>query len=294
MIRTYQKHKHVFDTVAVISFWAILCVVFSSVSVLRPYCVQYPYKELLSALFFMCAVAGSRWIAFPCLFQKGQRAAFWLVSAALLLLSAGAELLLVNNELTVCNPYMKETPGLVFTLFLSLLTRDTGIFSFRMLFALQSYYERRFHNMDGPDCPHTVSLKEETEKEAAVTEEVSSTPLEEPTNERVLITGDTPSPENLSGTQFNDFMQDVLKTIEMNPDHRVPHIIEHLHHDMSPRTVERCIAELKKQGLIEHAGSKKSGGYRVVSTPQDNETIAPTLQEDTVAEEKAAEPTSEK
>ena len=189
---------------------------------------------------------------------------------------------------------MKETPGLVFTLFLSLLIRDTGIFSFRMLFALQSYYERRFHNMDGPDCPHTVSLKEETEKEAAVTEEVSSTPLEEPTNERVLITGDTPSPENLSGTQFNDFMQDVLKTIEMNPDHRVPHIIEHLHHDMSPRTVERCIAELKKQGLIEHTGSKKSGGYRVVSTPQDNETIAPTLQEETVAEEKAAEPTSEK
>ena len=63
---------------------------------------------------------------------------------------------------------------------------------------------------------------------------------------------------------------------------------------MSPRTVERCIAELKKQGLIEHTGSKKSGGYKVVSTPQDNETIAPTLQEETVAEEKAAEPTSEK
>jgi len=36
-------------------------------------------------------------------------------------------------------------------------------------------------------------------------------------------------------------------------------------------TVERCIAVLKKQGLIEHSGSKKTGGYRAVTPPPKSE-----------------------
>jgi len=32
----------------------------------------------------------------------------------------------------------------------------------------------------------------------------------------------------------------------------------------SHSTVERCIAELRKQGLIEHSGSKKNGGYHLL------------------------------
>ncbi|MCR5550457.1 MAG: winged helix-turn-helix transcriptional regulator [Bacteroidales bacterium] len=37
---------------------------------------------------------------------------------------------------------------------------------------------------------------------------------------------------------------------------------------LSSRTVERCIAELKQQGFIEHTGSKKLGGYEAVA-PND-------------------------
>ena len=53
-------------------------------------------------------------------------------------------------------------------------------------------------------------------------------------------------------------------------------------------TVERCIAVLKKQGLIEHTGSKKSGGYHLASTPQEGG-----VSEENTAEEKPNLPSSE-
>ena len=31
----------------------------------------------------------------------------------------------------------------------------------------------------------------------------------------------------------------------------------------SQSTIERCLVELRKQGLVEYVGSKKSGGYRI-------------------------------
>ncbi|MBO7587620.1 MAG: MarR family transcriptional regulator [Bacteroidales bacterium] len=34
-------------------------------------------------------------------------------------------------------------------------------------------------------------------------------------------------------------------------------------------TVERSIVELKQQGLIEHTGSKKTGGYKAVNNPPE-------------------------
>ena len=37
---------------------------------------------------------------------------------------------------------------------------------------------------------------------------------------------------------------------------------------LSSRTVERCIAELKQQGFIEHTGSKKSGGYKAIENEE--------------------------
>lgn len=39
-----------------------------------------------------------------------------------------------------------------------------------------------------------------------------------------------------------------------------------LHTSFSLSTVERCLSELRRRGLIEYEGSKKSGGYRAVTT----------------------------
>lgn len=39
--------------------------------------------------------------------------------------------------------------------------------------------------------------------------------------------------------------------------------------NFSSSTVERCIAELRKQGRITYIGSKKTGGYHMVGTPSD-------------------------
>ena len=37
----------------------------------------------------------------------------------------------------------------------------------------------------------------------------------------------------------------------------------------SSSTVERCLSELKKQGLIQYTGSKKTGGYKAVNNPPE-------------------------
>ncbi|MBO4382000.1 MAG: winged helix-turn-helix domain-containing protein, partial [Bacteroidales bacterium] len=39
--------------------------------------------------------------------------------------------------------------------------------------------------------------------------------------------------------------------------------------ELSSRTVERCLFELKKQGLIQYTGSKKTGGYKAVNNPPE-------------------------
>ena len=78
----------------------------------------------------------------------------------------------------------------------------------------------------------------------------------------------------------------VLDYINKHPGCRSTGIISQTSY--SKTTLDRCLSDLKKQGLVEYIGSKKSGGYRVVSTPQDNETAEATPE--VIAEEKAAEP----
>ena len=263
MNKSYKKNKQTIDMLLIILFWTVLSTVFLSTSALRPYCVQHPYKELLSAFFLLVAVAGSRWIAYPRTFQRGRRAAFWLVSAALLFLSAGAELLTINNELAVCNPYIKENPGYMLSLFLSLLARNTGIFSFRMLFALQSYYEGRLQNVstdtDNPDCPQVVTG----------TNDNSRSP--ETPSETHPETGTEPERGPAEGTlsELESRLSSIFGIVERNPGCNARFIAEQFPSDTSVRTIERCIAELRKQGKIQYDGSKRFGGYRVVKQRED-------------------------
>ena len=56
--------------------------------------------------------------------------------------------------------------------------------------------------------------------------------------------------------------QEVLAYVETHPNCGSADIIAGTGFSLS--TVERCLAELKKQGVIEYAGSKKTGGYRRV------------------------------
>ena len=57
-------------------------------------------------------------------------------------------------------------------------------------------------------------------------------------------------------------VQKVLSYIETHPDCNSTDIIVGTEYSQS--TVERCLAELKKQGFIEYTGSKKTGGYKSV------------------------------
>lgn len=78
--------------------------------------------------------------------------------------------------------------------------------------------------------------------------------------------------------------QKVLSYIESHPNCNTGGIIAGTAIPLS--TVERCISVLKKQGLIEHSGSKRNGGYDVVKPKQEIEGTETIQKEGTVAEEK--------
>ena len=65
-------------------------------------------------------------------------------------------------------------------------------------------------------------------------------------------------------TPSDDKIKAVLSCIENNPNCNSGDIIAETQFSLS--TVGRCLYELKKQGLIKHIGSRKSGGYKAVST----------------------------
>ena len=59
----------------------------------------------------------------------------------------------------------------------------------------------------------------------------------------------------------------VLSFIENYPNCNSVDIIAETQFSLS--TVERCLIELKKNGFVEHVGSRRRGGYIVVSAPQE-------------------------
>ena len=59
-----------------------------------------------------------------------------------------------------------------------------------------------------------------------------------------------------------DKLDAVLDYIKEHPGCRSMELISHTSY--SQTTMDRCLSELKKQGLIKHNGSKKYGGYSVV------------------------------
>ena len=58
----------------------------------------------------------------------------------------------------------------------------------------------------------------------------------------------------------------VFAFIQSHPGTRTTEIIAET--SLSQSTVERCLAELRKQGRVAYVGSKKNGGYEAVKTPK--------------------------
>ena len=68
-------------------------------------------------------------------------------------------------------------------------------------------------------------------------------------------------------------IMEVFSFVEKHPKCNSADIMAETQFSMS--TVERCIIELRKNGLVEHVGSRRHGGYIVVSTPQESDTAQP-------------------
>ena len=72
----------------------------------------------------------------------------------------------------------------------------------------------------------------------------------------------SPAAKRKPATPPDEKVQEVLSYIKKHPSCNSADIVGGTGFSLS--TVERCLSELRKQGLIEHTGSKKSGGYCAV------------------------------
>ena len=75
-------------------------------------------------------------------------------------------------------------------------------------------------------------------------------------------TSDSTVGKRKPATPPDEKIREVLSYIENHANCNSADIIAGTKYSLS--TIERCLSELRKQGLIEHTGSKKSGGYRTV------------------------------
>jgi ATP-dependent DNA helicase RecG len=67
----------------------------------------------------------------------------------------------------------------------------------------------------------------------------------------------------LASEGINEGINRLLDYIGNTPGTRTPQLASHL--EFPIKTMERWLAELKRKGLIEHRGSKKTGGYYKIS-----------------------------
>lgn len=84
----------------------------------------------------------------------------------------------------------------------------------------------------------------------------------------------------------------VLSYIESHPNCNSKGIIDGTNIPLS--SVERCISVLKKQGLIKHTGSKRNGGYDVVSSRPERERVESVQQEEKDTTKKLVQETPDK
>lgn len=93
-------------------------------------------------------------------------------------------------------------------------------------------------------------------------------------------------------TPPDEKLKAVLSYIENHSNCNTRKIVDETKIPLS--TVERCIAVLKKQGLIEFIGSRKNGGYHLVNIPQEGNAVELAQNEGNITEEKATEEKSAK
>lgn len=81
-------------------------------------------------------------------------------------------------------------------------------------------------------------------------------------------------------TPSDEKIKEVLSFIEKHSNCNTGDIIAET--GFSSSTVERCLFELRKQGLIKHNGSKKKGGYEMVNIPLETEEVEHFQQEEII------------
>ena len=259
----YNKNKQIIDNVIVALFWMVLTILFLRLAVLRPYCVQHPYKELLCVVFIAMLWGTVRRVAYPILYRHDRRKTFWLASAVLVLLSAEAEVRLVSDDIFASFPQLANIDGYRATLFFSILLRNAGIIGCLLLaFFLSLNHSKHSESLSSDEnapLHHAHSLDNREVPDASDNAEGNGV-FDANTEANVPA-------EALPG--LDSRLLSILEVVEHHPGCSIQFIASQFPVRTSNRTIERCIAALKKQGLVERIGSKKKGGYYLIVPPQE-------------------------
>ena len=148
--------------------------------------------------------------------------------------------------------------------------------------------------MPWEDEPTVFHLEPKTQKEISkkVTEGVLRYKEEVVAGERIPKRPARRKVKRKPVTPSDEKVKKVLSFIASHPNCNTGGIIAGTAIPLS--TVERCISSLKKQGLIKHSGSKRNGGYDVVSLRHERENVESEQQEEMDTTAKFVQKSSDK
>lgn len=133
------KRKILFPFLLNLTFWIVIVYIFLNYSFLRPFCIQNPYKEILTVFFILIFVYFNYYILIPQLFLKGKSLLFFIFAITSIFLTATAELLLVEHDISLCCQYLiseKDYNAYLRESFILLSARDTFFFVLFFLFKI--------------------------------------------------------------------------------------------------------------------------------------------------------------
>ncbi len=308
-----MKHRNTIVTILLnILFCIALLWFFSRNAFLRPY-LGSATKEFCSGLLLLATLYANYYILYPKLY-RGHTSLYWLSVVAACLVAGAVELALGYPLISQCHALRIKEIG-AFHYFTKLLFL---VFSRNLAFNFFPYMLRERKQLrqsletevkvvyqyarmidvcdDDNNCRHiascdgkTVVMKKMSDTETPLTFDIDT--QRHPQAAAAIAEhlradqADTEAaqPDSTEGKAKRSpsvppqgKLDTVLNYIREHPGCRSTEIIAHTTYPKT--TLDRCLSDLKRQGLIEYRGSKKTGGYCVVGDSMER-TAAETAQE---------------
>ena len=128
-----MKKNNIIYWVGHIIFCILLINWFLKNSYIRPYAINHPYREIVSAIILLLILYVNYLIFLPKIFYRNHHGLYLLVSLLVVCLSGAAELLLVESDIFLCvGKYLPEDayPNFIRNVLFMIILRNSGFYLF--------------------------------------------------------------------------------------------------------------------------------------------------------------------